>query len=113
MFGRKVLQTRLGVRPTGSGKMRRFFFFSPPLGKSLNIVETIEGLSLVDTSFAPRDSAKPVFFFFLPCHPLPLLMRVTMIPNIHSLTRYCQRYSWAREFVFCYLNQPVGKYIHI
>ena len=23
-----------------------------------------------------------------------------MIPNIHSLTRYCERHSWGREFVF-------------
>ena len=38
------------------------FFFSPPLGKSLNIFETNEGLSLVDTSFAPRDSPRPVIY---------------------------------------------------
>ena len=36
------------------------FFFSPPLGKSLNIIEEHEGLSLVDTSFAPRDSPRPL-----------------------------------------------------
>ena len=27
--------------------------FSPPLGNSLNIIEKIEGLLLVDTNFAP------------------------------------------------------------
>ena len=46
------------------------FGFSTPLGKSFNIIENIEGLSLVDTSFAPGDS------------PLPLVMGVTIIPNI-------------------------------
>ena len=46
--------TCLGVRPTESCKMRRIFF-SPPLGKSRVIIEIIEGLSLVKTSFAPRD----------------------------------------------------------
>ena len=39
------------------------FFFSPLLGRSLNIIEKIEGLSLVDTSFAPRDNPRPVIFF--------------------------------------------------
>ena len=36
-------------------------FFSRPLGKGRKIVEKIEGLSLVDTSFAPinRDSSRP------------------------------------------------------
>ena len=34
------------------------FCFSPTLGKSLNIVEKIDGLSLVDSSFAPRDSPR-------------------------------------------------------
>ena len=32
--------------------------FSPSLGKSLNIIENIEGLLLVDTSFAPRETAQ-------------------------------------------------------
>ena len=36
------------------------FVFSPPLGESLNIKEFLEGLSLVDTSFYPRDSPRPL-----------------------------------------------------
>ena len=32
-------------------------------------------------------------------------MGVTMIPNINSLTRYCERYSWGRVFGGVYLNQ--------
>ena len=47
-------------------------------------------------------------YFFWPCHSLPLVMGVTMIPNIHSLTRYCERRSWGRQFGFVYLNQPVA-----
>ena len=34
------------------------FVFSPPLRKSLNSIEEYEGLKLVDTSVAPRDSPK-------------------------------------------------------
>ena len=30
-----------------------------------------------------------------------------MTPNIRYLTRCCERYSWGREFVCFYLNQPV------
>ena len=33
---------------------------------------------------------------------------VSMIQNVHSLTRYCERCSWGREFVFFNLNQPVN-----
>ena len=36
------------------------FSFSLPLGKSLNIIEKKEGLSLFDTSFDPRDSPRPL-----------------------------------------------------
>ena len=58
-FARKILQTCLGVPPTGSCEMRRILV-SPPLGKILNTIEKNEGLSLVDTSFAPRDSPRPL-----------------------------------------------------
>ena len=37
-FWRKVLQVYLGARPTESCKVRRDFF-SPPLGKSLNMID--------------------------------------------------------------------------
>ena len=47
------------------------FFSSPPLGKSLNTTEEYEGLSLVNTSFAPRDSPRPRKKKS-PCHPLTL-----------------------------------------
>ena len=40
------------VCPTGSWKLRRKTK-SPPPGQSLNIIEKVEGLSWVDTSFAP------------------------------------------------------------
>ena len=45
---------------TDCAKCGAFFFFSPALGKSLNIIEEIEGLLLVDTSFAPKDNPRPV-----------------------------------------------------
>ena len=35
--------------------------FFAPAGKSLNIIENIDGLSLVDTCFAPRNSRRPLF----------------------------------------------------
>ena len=40
----------------------RYFrlFFSPPLRKRLNSIEKVEGLSLFDTSFARRDSLRPL-----------------------------------------------------
>ena len=80
-------------------------FFSPPLGKSLNTIEEYEGLSLIDTSFAPpRGSPRPLKY--CPCHPLPLVMGVSMIPNIHPLTGYCKRHSPGREFRYSYVNQP-------
>ena len=62
------------------------------------MIEKIEGLSLVDMSFAPRDSPKPVFFWAL--SPPSTSHGVNMIANIHSLIKYCERYSWGREFVF-------------
>ena len=71
-FAQKNLQTCLGVPPTGSCKMRGIFF-SSPLGKNLNTIENIQGLSSVDMSFAPRDSPRP-FKRNWPCHPLPLVM---------------------------------------
>ena len=51
----------------------------------------MEGLLLVDTSFDPRDSPRPVNRV-LPCHPLrlPLAIGVSMIPSIHSLARYAR-----------------------
>ena len=79
------------------------FIFSPPLGKSLNTIENFEGLSLVDTTFAPRDSPKPLKKN-CPCYPvtlflpLTLVMGVSMIPNINSFTRYYERLSWRRDF---------------
>ena len=36
------------------------FWFLPPLGKRLNIVEEIASLSLVDVSFASRNSPRPL-----------------------------------------------------
>ena len=84
-----------------------YFFFSPPLGKSLNIIEEYEGLSLIDTSFAPRDSPRTVNekLAMSPSYPLTLVMRVSMISNIHSLPTYCEQHSRGKEFGF--LNQPV------
>ena len=53
LFARKFLQTLDRAKC-------RAFFFSPPLGKSLNIILKNEGvLLLVDTSFTPRDSPRP------------------------------------------------------
>ena len=83
------------------------FFLSPPLGNSLNIVEEYQDLSLVDTSFAPREpeAVKKKW----PCHPLPLLvMGVSMMSTIHPLTGYCERHSPGREIVSFYVHQPAA-----
>ena len=44
---------------------------------------------------------------YWPCHPLPLVMGVPMIPNIHFLTRNCERYSRGGKFDIFHLNTPV------
>ena len=65
--------------------------------KTMNTIEEYEGLSLVDTRFAPRDSPRALNFILAmspSTYPLTLLMGVRMIPNIHPLTRYCERHSW-------------------
>ena len=81
------------------------FFFSPPLGKSQNTREDFEGLSLVDTRFAPRDS------------PRPLKKQMAMSPSSIGHGQHGTRYSpfgWILRaaftgeifFVF-FVNQPV------
>ena len=79
---------------------------SPPLGKRMNIIEKVEGLSLVDASFAPRDSPRPLKKNWL-CHPPPVVMGVSMIPNIHPLTGYCERHSWGRKIRGFNVNQSM------
>ena len=59
-------------------------FLSPPLGKGLNIIEQIKGLSLVDTSFAPSDSPRPKQKNWL-CHPLPYTGHGGHYDTKHSL----------------------------
>ena len=75
------------------------------------MIEKNGDLLLVNMSFAPRDSPIPVKEK-CPCHPLLLVMGVTIIPDIHSLARYCERYSEryspGREFRYFYLNQLVA-----
>ena len=105
-FARKILQACLSLS-NRIVQNAALFCFSPPLGKSLNNFAKIEGLSLVKTSFAPRHSPRPINNFWS-CHPLPPVMGVTMIPNIHFLTTYYERYSWGTDLLFFfYLNQPV------
>ena len=82
-------------------------FSSPPIGKRLNIIEKIEGLSFVDKIFAPRDSPKPLQKKMAMLPSFPLVMAFSMIPNAHPLTRYCERHSWGRVCFFSNLNQPV------
>ena len=33
-------------------------------------------------------------------------MGVTLIPDIHSLTKSCEQYSWGRDFVFFFYVEP-------
>ena len=79
------------------------FFSSPPLGKSLSIIEDYEGLSLVDTSFAPRDSPTPL-------NKTPAMSPSSighggqyMIPNIHPLTGL--RVTFAGERIWVILRE--------
>ena len=85
-------------------------FFSPPLGKSLNTIEKNEGLRSVDTSFARRDS------------PRPLKNKLAMSPSStgtghggqydtkYSLVGYILRAAFVEESFFIVLNQPVHVY---
>ena len=59
-FARKNLQTCLGVYLQPVRAKCGAASFSPPVGKNLNILKKIESLSLVDTSFAPRGSPRPL-----------------------------------------------------
>ena len=63
-------------------------FIFAPAWKKPEYYRKNEGLSLVDASFAPTNSPRPLQKKNWPCHPLPLVMRVSMKPTIHSLTRY-------------------------
>ena len=76
--------------------MRRNFLLSP-LGKSLNIIEKVEGLSLVSTSFASGDSPRPVFF----------VLTMSLFSTGLGVSMYCERYLWGRKFELFYLNQPL------
>ena len=49
---------------------------------------------------------------FWPCHPLPPFTGVTVIPSIPSLTRYCQRYSWERLFVWFSLESAGSSFYY-
>ena len=55
VFVPKFVQTCLGVRPTGSCKMRHIFSSRLRLERAyqVNIIEKFEAPSLIDTSFAP------------------------------------------------------------
>ena len=55
-FARKILHALEYLQPVHE-KCGAFFFLASAW-KSLNIIEEYEGLSLVDTSFAPRDSPR-------------------------------------------------------
>ena len=77
------------------------FFFSPPLGKSLNLIQEYEGISLVDKSFGPRDSPRP-------------LKKLAMSPSSighegqhdakYSPFDWISRHSPGRGFCFFYVN---------
>ena len=80
------------------------FIFSPPLGKSLNIFEEFEGLSLVDTNYAPRDSPRPLKekLAMSPSYPLPMVMGVSMIPSVRVyIYIFFGREPACSLFLFC------------
>ena len=73
------------------------FIFLPPLAKSPNIIEKNEGLSLVDTGFAPTqpEAVKKKTGHVTLFH---WSWGSGMIPNIHSSTRYRERHPWGENF---------------
>ena len=85
-------------------------FFAPPLGKSLKFIGKIEGLSLVDRSFAPRDSPRPLEkkLAVSPSYTVNWGQYDTISFFHHPLARYCERHSWGREFRAFNVDQPVG-----
>ena len=82
------------------------FVFSPPLVKSLCNSGKIEDLSSVNRRFASRDSAGAIKNNW-PCHPLPLVVEGSTMPNIHALNRYCERHSWMKYLRALNVNQPL------
>ena len=109
-FARKNLQTRLGV---DRAKNAAQFFFSPPLGKSVNIVEKIESpchwsirISLLLISETARGREKQSLAMPPPSSTGHGGHYDTN--NIHYLTRYCERYSWGGYIpsVFFFLLEP-------
>ena len=69
--------------------------FSLRLEKILNLIEKGGGLSLLDTSFAPRDSSRQLQKNW-PFHPLPVVMGASIMPNTQPSTKYFERHSWGR-----------------
>ena len=53
-------------------------------------------------STSPRSFTKKML-----CHPLPLFMAVSMIPNMWHSSCYCMRHSWLTQFGVLCLNQLV------
>ena len=91
------------------------FVFSPSLGKSVNLIEEIDGLSLIDASFAARDSPRPsIKRAMSPCHPLTLVMGVTLSCDTkYSLFDSILRAVFVGERVFFFRsNQPVAQRRH-
>ena len=79
-FARKIIQTDIHafeyVQPDRE-KYGAIFSFAPAGKMPEYFIEKLEGLSLIDTSFAPKDSSRPVIFVS-PCHPFQLVMGVTI-----------------------------------
>ena len=93
--------------------MRCICFFRRCLKKAKLLLKKSEALSVVDTSFAPRDS---------PRHKRNEIGRhvtqfhwswrsVLLIPNIHSLNRYLLRAAFVAEGIRMFLLEPAYIYL--
>ena len=74
-FGTNFYRRALDTLQSGRAKCGAICFLRPRLNKVWKSLKTIEGLSLVDTSFAPKDSPRPfnIKMAMLPCYPVTLL----------------------------------------
>ena len=81
-------------------------FFVPAWKKPEYYLKTLK-TPVIDWSIRVLvlDSPRPVKKHWS-SHPLSLVMEDSMISNIHSLPRYCERHSWGR-YIYIYLDQSV------
>ena len=110
LFARKFLQTCPGVPPTGSCKNSVHFIVARAALKKPEyfLKKSKASHSLVDTSFAPTDSPRPLKKQNSPCHPFPLVIGVSTLYPISTLSLdIASGIRGGENFGLSNVNQPV------